>query len=113
MVSGDSRMVSGEVASKLDSRGPFQADSYSDSECNLPKVEVAGSIPVSRSIGTDSRNGVQAGGRGHEPNFAIHQLSLDALEDASQQPGALPVMLLINCHGPGADYWELVLTLGG
>ena len=54
-------MVSGEVASKLDSGGPFQADLYSDSESNLPKVEVAGSIPVSRSIGTDSWNGVQAG----------------------------------------------------
>jgi hypothetical protein len=50
MVSGDSRMVSGEVASKLDSRGPFQGESYSDRESNLPKVEVAGSIPVSRSI---------------------------------------------------------------
>jgi hypothetical protein len=49
MVFGDFRMVSGEVASKLDSRGPFQAGLYSDSESNLPKVEVAGSIPVSRS----------------------------------------------------------------
>ena len=50
MVFGDSRMVSGEVASKLHSRGPFQASLRSDSECILPKVEVAGSIPVSRSI---------------------------------------------------------------
>jgi hypothetical protein len=41
-------MVSGEVASKLDSRGPFQGESYSNSECNLPKVEVASSNLVSR-----------------------------------------------------------------
>jgi hypothetical protein len=49
MVFGDFRMANGEVASKLDSGGRFEADSYSDSESNLPKVEVAGSIPVSRS----------------------------------------------------------------
>ena len=42
-------MVSGEVASKFHSRGPFQARLYSNSECILPKVEVASSIPVSRS----------------------------------------------------------------
>jgi hypothetical protein len=41
-------MVSREVASKLHSGGPFQAYLYSYSQSNLPKVEVAGSIPVSR-----------------------------------------------------------------
>jgi hypothetical protein len=49
MVFGDSGMIGGEVAPRLDSGGPFQGVLYSDSESNLPKVEVAGSIPVSRS----------------------------------------------------------------
>ena len=49
VVSGDSRMVRGEVVSKLHSGGPFRARLYSNSESNLPKVEVAGSITVSRS----------------------------------------------------------------
>jgi hypothetical protein len=59
-------------------------------ECNLPKVEVAGSSPVSRSVSrastTDWKSHPHAARRRHEPETSLRKsLGVDGLEERAEQ----------------------------